>query len=143
MGLIFSRQCEYAIQAVLYLALREDGQWASIKEITAHLKSPTPFLAKILQRLRKKRILKSFKGPTGGFALAKPAEKIKLLDVVMAIDGSDLFEKCAMGFPECSPANPCAIHEHWGRLRDNLHRVLTARSVVDVAREMRRTEYRG
>ncbi len=142
MGLIFSRQCEYAIQAVLYLALREPGEWASIKEITSHLRTPAHFLAKILQVLRKKKILKSLKGPTGGFALAKPADEIKLLDVVRAIDGDDLFEKCAMGFPECSLENPCALHEHWKQLKTGLERILDTQGVAEVAHEMKRLEYR-
>jgi Rrf2 family protein len=110
MGLIFSRQCEYAIQAVLYLALKEPGVWASINELTDPLGTPPHFLAKTLQDLTKKNILLSLKGPTGGFALARPADGIKLLEVVKAIDGDDLFEKCAMGFPDCSSEAPCAVH---------------------------------
>lgn len=67
MSLIFSRQCEYALQAVLYLALRPEGEMTSIKEMTDKLGIPYHFLAKILQDLSKKGLLSSLKGPTGGF----------------------------------------------------------------------------
>jgi Rrf2 family protein len=93
MGLIFSRRREYVIQAILYLALKEPGVWTSINEITDRLRTPAHFLEKTLQDLTKKNILLSLKGPTGGFALARPAEEIKLLEVVKAIDGDDLFQK--------------------------------------------------
>jgi Rrf2 family protein len=142
MGLIFSQQCEYAIQAVLYLALKEPGEWASVKEIRDRLRTPAHFLAKIFQDLTKKNILLSLKGPTSGFALARPAEQIKLLEIVKAIDGNDLFEECAMGFPDCSPESPCAIHEHWRQLRSGLEQVLANKGVAEVAHEMKRLEYR-
>ena len=142
MGLIFSRQCEYALQAVLYLALKESGEWTSIKEITNRLKTPAHFLAKILQDLTKQNILVSLKGPTGGFALSRPAEEIKLLEVVKALDGNDLLEKCAMGFPECSASAPCVIHEYWWQLREGLEKILANKGVAEVAKEMNRVEYR-
>ena len=142
MSLIFSRQCEYALQAVLYLALKEPGEWTSIKEITDRLKTPTHFLAKILQNLTKKNILISLKGPTGGFALAKPAEDIRLLEVVTAIDGNGLFEKCVMGFPECSSDYPCAVHEQWDELRSGLERLLANKGVAEVLQMMKKPEYR-
>ena len=141
MSLIFSRQCEYALQAVLYLALKEPGEWTSIKEITDRLKTPTHFLAKILQNLTKKNILISLKGPTGGFALAKPAEDIRLLEVVTAIDGNGLFEKCVMGFPACSSDHPCAVHEQWRQLRKGLDQILANKGVAEVLQMMKKPEY--
>ena len=142
MGLLFSRECEYALQAILYMASKRPRERTSIKEISSRLETPSHFLSKILQNLTKKNLLVSFKGPSGGFALAKPAHRLKLLEVVKAIDGNDLFEKCAMGFPECSPSNPCALHEHWKQLRAGLEDVLAKKSVDKVSMEMKRLEYR-
>ena len=79
MSLIFSRQCEYALQAVMYLALRPQGKMTSIRELTGQLKIPYHFLAKILQHLTRKGLLTSLKGPTGGFALGMPAKDITLI----------------------------------------------------------------
>lgn len=142
MSLIFSRQCEYALQAVLYLALQPEGEMTSIKELTGRLKIPYHFLAKILQDLSRKGLLSSQKGPTGGFALAMPAKEITLFHIVEAVDGADFTRTCVLGFSECSGANPCAVHETWGGLRDSIYSMLVTKNVGQLAREMKKPEYR-
>lgn len=142
MSLIFSRQCEYALQAVLYLALKPGGEMTSIKEMTDRLDIPYHFLAKILQDLAHKGLLISLKGPTGGFALAMPANEITLFHIVEAIDGVDFTNTCVLGFPECSGRNPCAVHEKWGGLRDGIYSMLVSRNIGEMAREMKKPEYK-
>jgi Rrf2 family protein len=142
MSIIFSRQCEYALQATSYLALKPTGQMTSIKELTRKLSIPYHFLGKILQDLTYKGLLTSQKGPTGGFALAMPANEITLFHIVDAIDGNDFLHKCVMGFPECTGKNPCAVHEKWGGLRDGIYAMLVSRSIAQVAKEMKKPEFR-
>ncbi len=60
---------------------------------------PAFFLAKTLQTLARQGLLKSAKGPTGGFSLNRPAAKIRLLDVIAAIDGLDDLESSGAGLP--------------------------------------------
>ena len=141
MSVIFSRQCEYALQATIYLALQPEGEMTSIKELTARLEIPAPFLAKILQSLTYKGLLKSLKGPAGGFALAMPATDITLFHIVEAIDGAALIQNCVMGFPECSGQNPCAVHDRWALLRDGIYSMLVNKNIAEVAREMRKPQY--
>lgn len=143
MSIFFSRQCEYAIQGVLYLALKPQGEMTSIKELTKRLDIPYHFLAKILQRLAATGLLTSAKGPTGGFALGKPAKDITLFDIVEAIDGSDFTDKCVLGFPECSGKNPCSVHSTWGRMRDEIYQMLVSKNIAEMAREMKKPEYRA
>ena len=142
MSLIFSRQCEYALQAVLYIALKPEGERSSIKEMTKKLGIPYHFLGKILQDLSRKGLLKSLKGPTGGFALGMPAKDITLFHIVEAIDGVDFTSKCVMGFPECSGTNPCAVHEHWGGLRDGIYKMLVSKQIAEMAKDMRKPVYK-
>jgi Rrf2 family iron-sulfur cluster assembly transcriptional regulator len=141
MSLIFSRQCEYALQAVLYLALKPEGEMTSIKDLTGRLKIPYHFLAKILQDLTRKGLLTSQKGPTGGFSLAMPAKEITLFHVVEAVDGAEFTRTCVLGFPECSGTSPCAVHEKWGGLRDSIYSMLVSKSVLQLAHEMKKPEY--
>jgi len=143
MSILFSRQCEYALQAVMYLALKSDGERTSIKELTRKIDIPYHFLAKILQDLTYKGLLISQKGPTGGFALAKPAKDITLFQIVEAIDGTDVISKCVLGFPECSGKNPCAVHEKWAGLRDEIHLMLIGKNITQMAREMKKPEYKS
>ena len=141
MSLIFSRQCEYALQAVTFLALKEDGKLTSIKELAGKLHIPYHFLAKILQDLTRKGLLTSLKGPTGGFGLAMPAKEMTLFHIIEAVDGVDFTQSCVMGFPECSGKNPCAVHEKWAGLREGIYSMLVSRSIAQMAGEMKKKEY--
>jgi Rrf2 family iron-sulfur cluster assembly transcriptional regulator len=141
MSRFLSKQSEYALQAVTYLASRERNGRVSIKELSARLSIPSPFLAKILQDLVRKNLLTSLRGPAGGFALARPADQITLFDIVEAIDGTGFTGKCVMGFPECSGTHPCAVHATWGRLRDEVLAMLTDHTIAYVAAETKKPEY--
>ena len=117
------------MQAVLYLAAREKGTLVSADEISKVLKIPREFVSKILQSLRDSGLISSTKGKSGGFSLAKDASRIKLIDVVAAIDGLDMFDSCVLGFPECSPTHPCPVHNIWGSLRTQTYDMLTSETI--------------
>lgn len=143
MSIFFSRQCEYALQAVLYLAVKPPGELVSIRDISRALKIPAHFLAKIFQDLSRKNLLDSKKGPQGGFRLAMPARDITLFHIVEAIDGRAFIDNCVMGFPECSEKRPCPIHSRWGSLKDDLYQMLVNKSIDQMAKEIRvKPEYR-
>ena len=143
MSSIFSRQCDYALQAMLYLALRPEGEMTSIRRLADRLKIPYHFLAKILQDLTRQGLLQSLKGPTGGFALALPMREITLFRIVEAVDGTDFTKSCVMGFPECSGESPCAVHDTWSGLRQGISTMLMERSIAEVAKSMDKKGYRS
>ena len=136
MSLIFSRQCEYALQAVLYMSAQSEKRFTNINEISERLDIPMPFLGKTLQLLVQSRILTSQKGPKGGFKLAKNPEEIALFHIVDAIDGTDFLTSCVLGFPECSSKSPCPIHSEWGMLRDGVYQMLANRTIADISKEI-------
>ena len=142
MSLIFSRHCEYALQSVLYLALKPSGEMTNIKELTKVLEIPYHFLGKIMQDLTRKRILISLKGPTGGFALRRRPEEITLLEIVEAIDGNAFFHSCVLGFPECSSTQPCAVHGSWGSLREEIHDMLSKENIAQLAAATKKPAFR-
>jgi Rrf2 family iron-sulfur cluster assembly transcriptional regulator len=143
MSILFSRQCEYALQAVLFIALKPSGEMTSIKELTRRLRIPYHFVAKILQDLASKGLLTSTKGPGGGFALALPASEITLFHIVETIDGAEFTRSCVLGFPDCSGANPCAVHDTWGGLRDRIYQMLVSKNIAEMAAEMKKPEYKA
>ena len=142
MSILFSRQCEYALQAVMYLALREDHKTTPIKELTEKLDIPFHFLAKILQDLSHKGLLISQKGPSGGFSLGAGPEKINLLQIIEAIDGPGFRRNCVLGFEECSQTDPCSLHEQWALSRDGIIAMLESNSIGQMAVKMRKPQYR-
>ncbi len=141
MSIVFSRQCEYALQAVLFLALHPEER-ISIVSMVKKLKIPQHFLAKILQDLASQGLLISQKGPSGGFALARPAAKIALSEIVEAVDGDGYRVNCVLGFPECGGKNPCSVHSQWGPLREQMHEMLAAKNLSELARDMKKPGYR-
>lgn len=142
MSIFFSRQCEYALQAVLYLALKPNNESASIREMTDKLDIPYHFLAKILQSLTYKRLLRSSKGHAGGFALNLPPSEITLFHIVEAIDGVQFMHGCLLGFPECSTKNPCSLHDQWAGVRETLYQMLVSKNVGQMAKQMHKAEYK-
>ncbi len=129
MTVIFSKKCEYGMQAVLYLSTKEEDTVISAEEIAKKLSIPKEFVSKILQSLTEYGIVYSRKGKSGGFALAKNPNKIKLIDIVAAIDGLGVFNGCVLGFPKCSPDYPCPGHDKWGKLRTMAYDMLTEQTL--------------
>jgi len=125
MTVIFSKKCELALQAVLFLSVKKDKLIFKATDISDELKVPKEFVSKMLQSLTNSGIIGSKKGKSGGFYLAKSPSKIKLIDIVEAIDGLDLFNNCVLGFPGCSKEAPCPVHNKWGRLREEAYKMLS------------------
>ncbi|MFP4367944.1 MAG: RrF2 family transcriptional regulator [Candidatus Kapaibacterium sp.] len=132
MTAIFSKKCELALQAVLFLSAQEPSKRFNAQEIADHLTVPKEFLSKILQSLTSEGIIGSKKGKFGGFYLAKPASEIRLIDIVMIIDGLEMFHKCVLGFRGCSVEEPCPVHGKWGKLRDETYRMLSEETLEDL-----------
>lgn len=132
MTVIFSKKCELAIQAVLYLSSLDEGQTASAAEIAEKMKVPRDFVSKVLQILTYHSISASRKGKNGGFYLAKKPNEIKLLDIVIAIDGNDVFNKCVLGFPGCGTGKPCPVHQYWGKLREQTLEMLSNQNLEEL-----------
>ena len=78
---MFSQTVEYALRAMVQLAVDSSGQ-ATTKDIAAKAKVPSAYLAKVLQSMRRGGLIHSRRGVGGGITLAKPAGKISLLDII-------------------------------------------------------------
>ena len=125
MTVFFSKKCEYAIQAILLMAASESDCVCPAEDISNKLNIPKEFISKILQSLTESGMIESKKGKSGGFKLAKHPSKIRLIDIVEAIDGLDSFNSCVLGFPNCSHQNPCPVHDKWGILREKAYEMLS------------------
>ncbi len=122
---MFSKTCEYAIRAILYIAQKsKHGIKVSIKDIAKGIGSPEYFLGKILQDLSRKGLIQSLKGPTGGFYLDESNLQYTLADVVKAIDGDKIFNGCGLGLKQCSEKLPCPIHNDFKKIRAEIFELL-------------------
>lgn len=125
MTVIFSKTCELGLQAVLFLSIKKEKRIFTATEVSKELKVPKEYISKVMQILTESGIIGSKKGKNGGFYLAKSPSQIKLIEIVEAIDGLEIFNNCVLGFPGCSSDNPCPVHEKWGKLREDAYKMLS------------------
>jgi len=133
---MFSASCHYALLAMFYIGRNSrQGRNVELADIAARQDIPKHFLSKILQQLVRHKLLVSTKGPHGVFRLSKPCQQIKLIDVVRAIDGEEIFSRCGIGLRSCNPAEPCPIHEEYHQTRRNVHQLFKSKSLKILADE--------
>ena len=97
---------------------------------------PLHFLSKILQQLVKRKILKSVKGPNGGFSLNISPSKLRLIKIVEIIDGLDIFDRCGIGLKKCSDATPCPIHFEYKKVKEKIRSVLTEKTLTQLCQDV-------
>lgn len=140
--MILSKASEYAIRAVIYIALVGRKGYTPIREISNALDISFHFLTKIFQILTDNNYLVSYRGPRGGIVLAKSSKEITLYDIVTAIDGEQLFHQCAIGLTGCGEDKPCPIHEKWGPIRDDIKNKLMSATIHELVEKMKADELR-
>ena len=141
--MILSQTCNYAIRAVVYIATRQPEEgFVSIRQISRDLDISFHFLTKILQKLTDAGMLVSSRGAKGGVRFARGAEIISLYEIVLAIDGPDLFQRCILGLDHCGDENPCPLHPYWAELRPRLEKLFRQFSIADLARGVADEIYR-
>jgi Rrf2 family transcriptional regulator, iron-sulfur cluster assembly transcription factor len=136
--LIYSQSSKYAIRAFVNLASLPEGQFAMVKNIAEEEQIPSHFLAKILQQIARKGLLRSSKGPTGGFCLNVPAKKLKLIDIIDAVDGMHHFTACAGGLPECNTAKACSLCDRWKPVQTRIMGFLGRTTIADLVRDSKK-----
>jgi len=108
-----TRQADYAVRAMVYLAQREPDHRAATGKIAREKGIPPSFLAKIVSQLNVAGLLQTSRGANGGVSLAKPAASISLLDVVEAIDGPILLNNCVGETSTCNHDEDCPLKPVW------------------------------
>ncbi len=129
-----TRKGEYAIRAILYLARQPTGRLSLVGEIAGSAGVPRTFLSKILQQFTRTGLVSSFRGTGGGFTLARDPAGITLLEVVEAIEGPVLPNRCLVGEGTCERDGTCRVHEVWGRVRDEMVSILAGVTIEELAR---------
>lgn len=136
---MLSNTSKYAIRAAIYLALKEENnKKTDIKTIASALNIPSPFLAKILQVLAKQKLLKSTKGPNGGFSLARDANEISMYEIVTIIEGKDIFDQCLISLRTCNEEGvPCPMHAKYEPIRLAIKKLFKEQTLGNMVLEMK------
>lgn len=131
-GEMLSRTGEYALRAVLLLAGRETDRAMPADAIADELDVPRNYLSKTLNRLVRRGVLRSGRGPRGGFRLACSPEELAVADVVAEFEERGSEWKCLMGGRACDPERPCAAHEQWKTWSRPLSQWMDGTTVADL-----------
>ena len=133
---MLTNSSKYAIRSVLYLAVyTSESKKMGSKEVAGAIKIPAPFLAKILQKLVKSKLISSTKGPNGGFYLTESNRLNTMLDIVACTEGIDLFKDCFLGLPRCGDDNPCAIHHMVAPFKKTMIEGMGDKTIAEFAQE--------
>ena len=111
---MLSQTAEHALRAVLYLGHHAEDGLISAGRLAEALGTPPNYTSKILRRLAHRGILRSARGPRGGFGLRVRPAAVSLARLVDAIDEArDAPSICLIGDRPCDPAAPCPAHRAW------------------------------
>lgn len=130
-----TRKGEYAIRGIVYLARLPQGKVALISEIAEGTGVPQTFLAKIFQNFAKIGLVNSFRGTGGGFLLGRPAAQITLREVVEAVEGPIMPNRCLMGEDGCEFNKTCLVHPVWREVQSKVVDILNSVTIEKLARD--------
>lgn len=134
--MLLSKSFGYALRGVLYVALRQQHvKRVQIQEIAQKLAVPQHFLAKIMKRLAEKGILRSTKGPYGGFSITDKTLQTRIIEIVSITDGTGLVDNCVLSFRKCNAKNPCPLHTKMAKLKKGFIESLSDSSIGDLLDE--------
>ncbi len=126
-----TRQADYALRAMLYLAKLAPSERAATSQIAEMKKIPPSFLAKIISQLSIAGLIHTSRGARGGVTLARDAKEISILEVVEAIDGPIALNECTVSPEGCPFSDDCPIHDLWCGTQAELVQKLRSTSFAD------------
>lgn len=129
-----SQSSGYAILALSCMECRCEDRLVLARTISKGLGIPLPYLSKLLHHLVRAGLITSKRGYQGGFALSRAAGKIRMLDVVEAVEGPGWAPACFLGLDGCKSRRLCPTHDFWQEERGRIRRQLARLTLRDVAR---------
>ena len=139
---MFSKSCEYAIKAMIFVAQKSDNETRiGVKEIAKGTDAPEHFIAKIMQDLSRRKLIHSVKGPNGGFYMDKQDLMSSIADVVRAIDGDKIYSDCVLGLKACSEKNPCPVHHEFKEVKKNLIKMIEKNTIGEFKEKLDSGKY--
>lgn len=134
-----SQTVGYAIQAMSCLTdLGEGAPWVQVKHIAEKTQVPEPYLAKVVYQLAQKKLVHTKRGVGGGIQLARSADQITLLDLVLAIEGDDWISDCLLGMDTCHALGYCPLSDFWSGIHRQVEAELSRTTVTDILVHNRR-----
>ena len=131
---MFNKETEYALRGLVYIQMQNlKGCRPGIDEISREIEAPRFFTAKILQRMVRMGFVMSRKGKGGGFFFDKEKPELTVRELITATEGNKIITGCGFGLKNCSPDNPCPMHERYAAIRDAIEDLVTSETISSLA----------
>ena len=128
-----STKGRYAVMAMADLAKRGGDQAVTLGEIATRQDISLPYLEQLSARLRRSGLVKSVRGPGGGYRLGQPAGEMRVSDIVIAVDEPLEAVRCSSAATGCMPGGErCLTHDLWDDLGRHIHDYLASVTLEDV-----------
>ena len=135
-----SRQTDYACRVILHLAALPPDTRVTAQEIAKRRIIPRALVRRIVTQLGKAGLIATTRGSGGGFALARAASAINLLDVTQAMEGELMLNACVASPHACPLMDKCSVHEVWVDAHAQLTAQLRQATFDKLARRTRAIE---
>lgn len=126
------RRIDYGLRAVIYLAHQDPARSCSLSAIARHQGIPLKFLEKIIRDLNRHGLVKSKRGPDGGYSLARLPGEISFQDVIEALEGPIAVNVCMDNQVSCSQLSRCTMVGVWSEVQRRIVDVFTRTTLADV-----------
>ena len=129
-----STKGRYAVMALVDLASQTDGRPVALAEIAERQEISLSYLEQLFAKLRRGGLVRSVRGPGGGYLLARSAEETRISDAILAVDEPIRATRCKTGSAMGCRANKsrCLTHDLWEELGNQIHIFLSSVSLADV-----------
>ena len=130
-----STRAEYGIRVLVALARAEGSGPVSLRTVARTEKLPHAYIEQLVADLRRAELVTATRGKSGGYALARPAAEISLVDAMRALDGPILEMPCAGAdnLETCARPQDCSVHDVFQRVHETLEGALSATNLAEVA----------
>ncbi|MDQ5987458.1 MAG: HTH-type transcriptional regulator IscR [Syntrophus sp. SKADARSKE-3] len=119
-----TRRGDYAIRGMVYLAGQPADRMVLLSDMAATVDVPQSLLAKIFQHLNRVGLVNSFRGTGGGFKLGRTTDKISLLEIIEAVEGPIVLNRCLVSKGACKRDDTCPVHPVWQDFQDKIRSML-------------------
>jgi Rrf2 family iron-sulfur cluster assembly transcriptional regulator len=124
----------YAVTAILDLAFHSTSGPVTLSDISKRQDISLSYLEQLFTRLRKQQLVRSTRGPGGGYSLNRPASQIAVAEIVSAVDETVDTTRCS-GANNCHDGHQCLAHELWDDLSQQIYSFLNEISLQDLMQE--------
>jgi len=133
----------YGLRAMVALASHEGKKPVFLKSIAGSQDISRSYLDALFAQLRSAGLVRSVRGAAGGYSLARPPEKISVLDVLTVLDGKPALVDCLDQESACDRTSICPTREVWDSVRDAIESILTGITLKDLVNRMNEKKAEG